>query len=78
MKFHGLFGYSQFEQTQSIPIYILRGVVKKKFMRGLVVEGGGKYNIKKFVFSFRGKGVLDKRTFDGVMSGKVVKYSDVL
>lgn len=36
------------------------------------------FGYKKINIFFRPQGILDKKTFESVMNGKIVKYSDVL
>lgn len=43
----------------------------------MVISGGG-YRVKPFKFYFHQEGVIDKRVFDGVVGGTLVKFSDIL
>ena len=56
----------------------MKGLAKKKYKMGLVAKAGGIYNYHSLTFHFNQNGILDQKAFKAVMSGKLVKYSDIL
>lgn len=78
LKTYGIFGTHFFSKSNKIPIQIMAGIRRKRINKAIVIEGGGKYDIKKFSYYFHEKGVVDKYVFDNVVGGKGVHYVDRL
>lgn len=56
----------------------MRGLTKKKLNRGIVIKVGGVYNYPKMTFNFTKQGIIDKKTFEAVTNGFLVKYVEKL
>lgn len=72
---YGLFGTQIFNKVTIVPIHIMGGVARRKINKGIVLQGGGRFGIKRFNYYFHESGVVDKYVFDNVVGGKTVKYA---
>lgn len=56
----------------------MAGVARKAINKGIAIRGGGRFGIKSFSYYFHEVGVLDKFVFNSVISGKQIRYTDLI